>query len=95
MSAIQEGFSVADFCKKCSIDMFGEDFRELAGISTKEDTDNGLFASAICEGCGFIQVNHDGECVTDDCIENGHKPKIVCPVVEEYVRRKSDDDIPF
>ena len=82
---------MADFCKQCSNNIFGDDFRELAGL-VKE----GEFADVICEGCGFITVDYDGRCVTPNCLEDGHQPEIVCPVVEMYQsRRKSEDDIPF
>lgn len=60
---------MADFCKQCSMDLFGQDYGELAGLCKE-----GEIATAICEGCGFIQVNHLGECVTD--CESGHnKPE--------------------
>ena len=65
---------MADFCKQCSIENFGQDFGELANLITEEDTKNGLVSSpVICEGCGIIQVNHLGECVSEDCMCNGHK----------------------
>ena len=64
---------MADFCRQCSVDVFGEDFKELAGLSTPEDTAKGLYCTVICEGCGFIQVDHEGNCVSDDCLEHGHK----------------------
>lgn len=64
---------MADFCKKCSEKMFGEDFKELAGISTEQNDKDELYASVICEGCGFIQVNSKGECISEDCLEKGHK----------------------
>ena len=48
---------MAAFCKQCSIDLFGEDFKELAGITTKEDWDKGYSALVICEGCDPIQVD--------------------------------------
>lgn len=64
---------MADFCKECSVTHFGEDFRDLAGLSSEKDTKEGLFAVAICEGCGYIQVDHTGKCIgTDNCLEN-HK----------------------
>jgi hypothetical protein len=61
---------MADFCKQCSIDNFGDDYGDHKGHSTAEDTKNGLFATVICEGCGFVQVDHDGNCVTKDCLEH-------------------------
>lgn len=54
---------MADFCKECSIEMFGKDFRELAGITTEDDEKNNLYATVICEGCGYIQVDKDGVAV--------------------------------
>lgn len=61
---------MADFCRQCSITQFGEDFRELAEISTPEDTRRGVYARVICEGCGFrCLVNHEGVCVSLDCLE--------------------------
>lgn len=52
---------MADFCKDCSIATFGEDFRELAGITTAEDVAAGRAASVICECCGHILVDPDGK----------------------------------
>jgi hypothetical protein len=58
---------MADFCKQCSIDMFSKDFKELAGITSPESWADGKAAVVICESCGFIQVDPDGNCVTEDC----------------------------
>lgn len=60
---------MADFCKACSIATFGEDFGDLAGISTPEDTTKELYARVICEGCGVTSVDHEGVCVSPVCIE--------------------------
>lgn len=60
---------MADFCKQCSIDMFGEDFGDLAGLSSKEETERGLFALVLCEGCGPAQVDHEGKCISVDCLK--------------------------
>lgn len=59
-----------DFCKQCSIEIFGEDFRDLAELSTEDDTKNGLYPVVICEGCGCIQVDHEGACVSPDCAKH-------------------------
>lgn len=59
---------MADFCAECSIEEFGEDLRDMAGSSKPEDTANGLFSQALCEGCdtprGMILIDHDGIRVT-------------------------------
>ncbi len=51
---------MADFCKQCALDTFGEDIGDLAGISTPEHTASGMFPVVICEGCGPVQVDHTG-----------------------------------
>lgn len=58
---------MADFCKQCSISHFEKDHGDFEGISTAKDTAKGYFASVICEGCGPVQVDHTGRCVSEDC----------------------------
>lgn len=65
---------MADYCKQCSIKWFGEDFHDLAGMSTAEDTRKGMYAVVICEGCGYVLVDHEGTCVSTNCPE-GHGGK--------------------
>jgi hypothetical protein len=60
---------MADFCKQCSIEIFCEDFRDLAGCSKPEDTAKGMFAPVICEGCGLVYVDHEGKCVGGKCLK--------------------------
>ncbi len=60
---------MADFCKQCSIDMFGKDFGDLKGITNQTDLNEGLAASVLCEDCGPIQVDTDGKCITN-CIKS-------------------------
>ena len=61
---------MSDFCKQCSMDVFGEDFGDMAKLSTLEDTANKLYASVLCEDCGYIQVDHEGNCITHECKEH-------------------------
>lgn len=56
---------MSDYCKQCSIQLFGEDYGDLAGISTAADTANGMYAAVLCEGCGEIQVDHTGQCISE------------------------------
>jgi hypothetical protein len=63
---------MADFCKQCSIEIFGEDFGDLSDITTEAETKEGYYALVICEGCGIIQVDHEGKCISNDCLKNGH-----------------------
>lgn len=62
---------MADFCKACSIDLFDKDYRELATLTEVDAWEKGLAAVVICEGCGVIQVDPDGQCATEDCLEKG------------------------
>lgn len=56
---------MAEFCKQCSIDLFGADSRDLAGLITKEEVAEGFGAVVICEGCGIIRVDHEGVCLPE------------------------------
>lgn len=46
---------MADFCKDCSLKIFGEDFGDLAGIVEPGDV---LYS--ICEGCDATMFDHTG-----------------------------------
>lgn len=61
---------MADFCKQCSLEKFGKDFKDLTNITTEEDWNQGRSCVVICEGCGIIQVDPDGNCISNDCLEN-------------------------
>jgi hypothetical protein len=70
---------MADFCKQCSIDMFGKDFEELA--LPKDDERRGTLKPGygwigICESCGAILVNDDGECIDPQCAIHGEHPTL-------------------
>ena len=54
---------MADFCKHHSIEMFGEDFRELAHPDDPDPV-NEWFWVELCESCGAVQVNKNGERVS-------------------------------
>lgn len=61
---------MADFCKQCSTQFFGEDFGDLAGLVSQDDESKGLiYTLVLCEGCGPIQVDRNGTCVSPDCFE--------------------------
>lgn len=68
---------MADFCKACSEELFGRDLGELAGLARPPAT-----AAVLCEGCGPIQVNARGRCVSPDCLRKGqpgHGPQRALP----------------
>jgi hypothetical protein len=47
---------MADFCQECSIQLFGKDMGDFAGICL-----DGYMLGVICEGCGPIWVDKDGK----------------------------------
>lgn len=67
---------MADYCKQCSINLFDLDYRELAKLSKPEDTEKGIYAEVICEGCGFTYVDHEGICVNPNCMEQHGKKSL-------------------
>jgi len=65
---------MADFCKQCSIELFGKDFKDLANITKQASWARGRSSVVICEGCGPIQVDPSGNCISNDCNKRHHKP---------------------
>lgn len=58
---------MADFCRQCSIEEFGEDFGDHARPGEILPDDRCYYV--ICEGCGIVGVNEKGECLTPDCLQ--------------------------
>lgn len=58
---------MADFCNQCAGDL-GFPGGDLAGLTTGAEWAAGRAAYALCEGCGAIQVDPLGNCVTDYCL---------------------------
>ena len=62
---------MSDFCKQCSIKIFGEDNQDLKGLGDGKELSKDCGWQALCEGCGPIVVNDEGECIANWC--NDHK----------------------
>jgi len=58
---------MAELCKQCTLDTFGEESSNLTGMVTKQQFASGLVARAICEGCGETYVDHEGNCISKCC----------------------------
>ena len=69
---------MAAFCQQCSLEYFGKDFGEMKGLITKKSFEEGFVAIELCEGCGAIEVDHNGRCVSKDCPKHGKKKRDVC-----------------
>lgn len=81
---------MADFCKQCSISNFGEDFGDLKEVTKKEVWEKEHKAVlVICEGCGFVQVDPDGNCLSQDCLcSHGKKYRKEHPEHEGFWNEK-------
>lgn len=65
---------MADFCGECSIDTFGYDTRDMAGLTEAENTEKGEFMAELCEGCGaMVLVDHNGVRMT----EREHEHRVI------------------
>ena len=62
---------MADFCKQCSEHLFGDDYRDLAGLCSEGET-----VHVICEGCGHTHVDNQGKCVSPYCLQTHGEKKI-------------------
>ena len=63
---------MADFCKQCSTELFGEDFGDLKGIgelTPEQREDGGWGFGALCEGCGSTLVDEAGQCILRNCLK--------------------------
>lgn len=63
---------MADFCKQCSIAMFGEDTGDLKGLGNGKPLPKGHGWQVLCEGCGPTLVLDDGSCM-GNCIIKEHE----------------------
>lgn len=57
---------MADFCKQCSEELFGEDFGDLDGLCKV-----GECVGVLCEGCGPTTVSCSGTC-EGNCMKPHH-----------------------
>lgn len=58
---------MADFCNQCAADM-GFEHGDLADITSLADEAEEVYRVVLCEGCGAIQVDNKGNCVSSDCL---------------------------
>ena len=63
---------MADFCKQCSIVLFGKDFGDLANLGNGKPLPKDHGWSALCDECGPILVDNEGRCISD-CLHHHHQ----------------------
>ena len=60
---------MAEFCNQCAKTL-GLPHGDFVGITTVEEWSKDLAALVLCESCGAIQVDPEGNCISSDCLEN-------------------------
>jgi hypothetical protein len=67
---------MADFCYECTEKLFGDGSgNDLSGITTEAQEVQARYAHVLCEGCGPIQVDSLGHCMTADCLRKHGKSR--------------------
>ena len=76
---------MANFCKQCSIEHFGEDFEDHKGRC-----EAGQILIGTCEGCGRTVMDHTGRCINMDCLRK-HGESKEFTVAESIITTEVDD----
>lgn len=66
---------MADFCRACSLELFNEYLGDMdydsdpesEGFVPEDEWKNYLIGSQLCEGCGPIEIDAEGYCLSPDC----------------------------
>jgi len=58
---------MAEFCKQCAVDVFGEDTPSDFNFTDSVELDEGYHV--LCEGCGHAWVDERGVCKADNCLK--------------------------
>ncbi len=82
---------MADFCKQCSIEVFGEDSGDLVGKGDGSELKPGYGWLALCEGCGQTAVDNDGTCVATKCFKKHGEVDPIHSIDEEM--EEADPDV--
>jgi uncharacterized OB-fold protein len=62
---------MGQYCKQCAEYWFPDDpvyTNDFNGLTSEEDWASGAAVVVACEGCGVIQVDPEGRCVSEDCL---------------------------
>ena len=72
---------MSEYCNQCAHEL-GFKRGELAGLARAEDLPlgEGFGLPVICEGCGYILVDNEGNCLGGEaCMENHKGPDVKTP----------------
>jgi hypothetical protein len=76
-----------DFCRACSLELFGEYDGDMDGITSQEGWARGQAGVWICEGCGPIPVDPEGNCLWPVCLRQGHPGHGLAPQALQKLSR--------
>lgn len=65
------GATMGEYCYACSVEIFGRDAGDFKGLTPEKAFDEGRACLVLCEGCGNIQVDPYGKCLSDGCLKSG------------------------
>lgn len=60
---------MAEFCNQCSKELFDMP-GDFVGLTKVTDWAEGKAVIVLCEGCGAIQVDPNGDCISQNCLRN-------------------------
>ena len=76
---------MAEFCSACSKDIFKRDGHDFRGLTSDRYFRRGLACVVLCEGCGVIQVDPNGQCLSACSRRNYPGHNCSCDVPEKRV----------
>ena len=78
---------MAEFCTECTKELFGEEIEsDFKGILLKEEFEKGQVLSVLCEGCGYIEVDHLGNKQVDRDI-----PREMCDDLLKLIKTNNEN----
>lgn len=65
---------MAEFCVECAKEMWGKEIdSDFNGILSENEFKKGQLLSVLCEGCGYIYVNHLGQKIDEEDFRSTRK----------------------
>lgn len=86
---------MSDFCQQCSIAVFGDDFRDLAGLLTPIEAAQGYGVRVLCEGCGDAFVDDKGRCHSHNCLKAHGTTMTIPDELEAFQQWRATQHTPF
>jgi hypothetical protein len=82
---------MAEFCKQCA-DELGFPESDFKGACKEIELDEDVGFVVVCEGCGFVLVDHLGQCMGNSgCLKKHETPKKVYRRWEEIEEERKGE----